>query len=131
MLRLSYYPLLWKFAQIIMIPKPGKAIHDASSYRPISLLPTLSKIFDKLLLQLLRRVVDLPALLPEYQFGFRAGHSTVHQTHRIVNEIAKVPKKSAFAQRSFSMSLRHSIKSGISVCYINLRPCSLARIICS
>ena len=23
MLRLSYYPLLWKFAQIIMVPKPG------------------------------------------------------------------------------------------------------------
>ena len=25
-LRLSYYPLLWKFAQIIMVPKPGKPV---------------------------------------------------------------------------------------------------------
>ena len=89
MLRLSYYPLLWKFAQIVMVPKPGKPIHSASSYRPISLLPTLSKIFEKLLLQRLRSAVDLSALLPEYQFGFRPGHSTVHQTHRIINEIAK------------------------------------------
>ena len=29
------------------------------------------------------------ALLPDYQFGFRAGHSSIHQTHRIVHEIAK------------------------------------------
>ena len=35
MLRLSYYPLLWKFGQIIMVPKPGKPAHDVTSYRPI------------------------------------------------------------------------------------------------
>ena len=38
-LRLSYYPLLWKFAQIIMVPKPGKPVAEVASYRPISLLP--------------------------------------------------------------------------------------------
>jgi len=27
-LRLSYYPLLWKLAQIIMVPKPGKPVDD-------------------------------------------------------------------------------------------------------
>ena len=35
MLHLSYYPLLWKFPQIIMVPKPGKPTHDVASYRPI------------------------------------------------------------------------------------------------
>jgi len=89
MLRLSYYPLLWKFAQIIMFPKPGKPVNDISSYRPISLLPLPSKIFEKLQLQRLRHDVDLSTLLPNYQFGFRAGHSPIHQTHRIVHEIAK------------------------------------------
>jgi len=44
-LRLSYYPLLWKFGQIIMVPKPGKPVDDATSYRPISLLPIPSKVF--------------------------------------------------------------------------------------
>jgi len=29
-LRLSYYPLLWKFAQIVMVPKPGKPAHDVA-----------------------------------------------------------------------------------------------------
>jgi len=88
-LRLSYYPLLWKFAQIVMVPKPGKPTEDAASYRPISLLPIPSKVFEKLLLRRLRRDVDLSALIPDYQFGFRAGHSTIHQTQRIVHEIAK------------------------------------------
>jgi len=50
-LHLSYYPLLWKFAQIVMVPKPGKPAHDVASYRPISLLPILSKVFEKLLLK--------------------------------------------------------------------------------
>jgi len=31
-LRLSYYPLLWKFAQIIMMPKPGKPVNNVTSY---------------------------------------------------------------------------------------------------
>jgi len=35
--RLSYYPLLWKFAQIIMVPKTGKPSHEVASYRPINL----------------------------------------------------------------------------------------------
>jgi hypothetical protein len=45
MLRLSYFPVTWKFAQIIMLPKPGKLANELSSYRPISLLPIPSKIF--------------------------------------------------------------------------------------
>jgi hypothetical protein len=51
MLRLSYYPLLWKLAQSIMVPKPGKPVNDVTSYRPISLLPIPSKVSEKLLLK--------------------------------------------------------------------------------
>ncbi len=45
-MRLSYFPKKWKISQIIMISKPGKDETLASSYRPISLLPTLSKLFE-------------------------------------------------------------------------------------
>jgi hypothetical protein len=89
MLRLSYYPLLWKFAQIIMVPKTGKPAHDVASYRPINLLPIPSKVFEKLLLKRLRSDVDLSHLIPGYQFGFRPGHSPVQQAHRVVNKIVK------------------------------------------
>jgi hypothetical protein len=49
MLHLSYFPTQWEFVQIIMIAKPGKPPTEAASYRPISLLPRLSKIFERLL----------------------------------------------------------------------------------
>jgi len=88
-LLLSYYPLLWKFAQIIMVPKPGKPVHDVNSYRPISLLPIPSKVFEEILLKRFRSDIDLSTLLPDNQFGFRAGHPTVHQMHLVVHEIAK------------------------------------------
>jgi len=50
---------------------------------------SLRQIFEKLLVKRLRSNADLSAVLPDYQFGFRAGHSTIHQTHRIIHETAK------------------------------------------
>jgi hypothetical protein len=49
--RLEYWPVPLKHAKIIMIPKPGKNPTDVASYRPISLLPEISKILEKLLLK--------------------------------------------------------------------------------
>jgi hypothetical protein len=37
-------------SQIVAISKPGKPPEEATSYRPISLLSILSKVFEKLLL---------------------------------------------------------------------------------
>ena len=50
-LRLEYWPKSLKTAHIIMIPKPGKNPMDVSSYRPISLLPTISKVPEELILK--------------------------------------------------------------------------------
>ena len=50
-LRLEYCPKSLKIARIIMIPKPGKNPMDVSSYRPISLLPTISKLPEMLILK--------------------------------------------------------------------------------
>jgi len=49
-LRLHYWPLSLKVAEIILIPKPGKGPTEVTSYRPISLLPTLAKLLEKLIL---------------------------------------------------------------------------------
>jgi hypothetical protein len=66
MLRLSYFPTTWKCAQIVMIPKPGKPINEVTSYRPISLLPILSKIFEKLLLNRIRHDAEIHDIVPDY-----------------------------------------------------------------
>ncbi|XKL68896.1 hypothetical protein PGB90_006665 [Kerria lacca] len=86
-IRLRYFPHEWKLAKVIVIPKPGKPLEIPSSYRPISLLPTLSKIYEKLLQARLLKLVDSLGIIPTHQFGFRAKHSTVKQIHRVVSTI--------------------------------------------
>ena len=46
-LKLGVFPKMWKTSQIKMILKPGKDSTIPSSYRPISLLSCLSKLFEK------------------------------------------------------------------------------------
>lgn len=43
------YPHDWKTALLAPIPKPGKNPNNVDGYRPISLIPVLSKIFEKLI----------------------------------------------------------------------------------
>lgn len=50
-----------------------------------SLLPILSKVFEKLLVKRLKPLIEY--LLPDYQFCFRNKRSTNEQIHRIVNKI--------------------------------------------
>jgi hypothetical protein len=87
MLRLCCIPVQWKYAQIIMIAKPGKPPTEINSYRPISLLPILSKVFERLLLMRLEETTPIHDIIPTHQSGFRANHSTIQKCHRIVNKI--------------------------------------------
>jgi hypothetical protein len=72
-----------------MITKPGKQPTCVTSYRPISLLPIISKILEKLLLCRLLSDTHSQDWIPSQQFGFRKAHSNIHQCHRlttIINE---------------------------------------------
>jgi hypothetical protein len=87
-LRLSYFPTVWKFSSIILFPKPNKPPDLATSYRPISLLPFFAKILEKLILKRILPSINENKILPDHQFGFRQSHSTIHQAHRIVDAIS-------------------------------------------
>ena len=88
MVRLQYFPKSWKVAEIIPIPKVGKDPSLTTSYRPISLLPILSKVFERLFLSRIEPYLIQKNLIPSHQFGFRKGHSTIQQVHRVTNKIA-------------------------------------------
>lgn len=85
--RMSYFPRAWKKAVIVSIPKPGKDVHDPASYRPISLLPVSGKVFENVMLRRFLSVVEEKALIPNFQFGFRDGHSCNLQLLRKVEYI--------------------------------------------
>lgn len=101
MLRTSCFPLLWKVSRIIMVPKHGKDQFLVSSYRPISLLPVLSKLFEKLLLKRLKVVIEDQTLIPDHQFGFRSQHSTIEQVHRIAHKIRQTLEKRQYCSAVF------------------------------
>lgn len=86
-MRLGCFPDTWKVAQIIVIPKPGKPTEELTSYRPISLLPIISKLFEKLFLGRLQPILEQKHLIPDHQFGFRNQHSTIEQVHRVAKTI--------------------------------------------
>ena len=49
---------------------------DPSNYRPISLLPLLSKVFERVVLDQTEEFLSLNKVLYDYQSGFRKNHST-------------------------------------------------------
>jgi hypothetical protein len=67
-IRLNYISDAWKTAEVIMIPKPGKNLNEAESYRPIPLLPIMSKLFEKLKLKHLKPIIAEKHLVPKHQF---------------------------------------------------------------
>ena len=88
-----YVPTLWKVSDVIMIPKPGKPPNEVTLNRPISLLPTLSKLFEKLFLRSLKPIIERNNLIPSHQFSFRDHHSTIDQVYRISNVIENALEK--------------------------------------
>lgn len=100
-LRTTHFPIQWKLSIIILILKPGKPPHRPESYRPISLLPITSKLFEKLLLPRLLAFYDEKNAIPHHQFGFRANHSTTQQLHRVVDYIADSLEKKQYCNGVF------------------------------
>lgn len=100
-LRLHYFPLIWKISIINMICKPGKPPSEASSYRPISLLPLLSKLFEKVLLQRLLPTLEDQGTIPQHQFGFRANHGAIEQIHRVIHVIRQSLERKEYCSAVF------------------------------
>jgi len=79
LLKLSYFPTAWKKVKIIMIKKPGKDNTDPNNYRPISLLSSVSKIFEKIIHSRPISHLNATKAIPQCQFDFKPYHSTTQQ----------------------------------------------------
>ena len=60
---------------------------DIQKYRPISVLPFLSKVFEKIISYYIIEFLDLHNVLYDKQFGFRQCHSTSHAVITLVEKI--------------------------------------------
>ena len=78
-------PRAWKIAKVIPIHKKGDK-SNPDNYRPISLLPCITKVLERVIqLQLLHHLQTYNILVP-VQSGFRAKHSTVTALVKVTDE---------------------------------------------
>lgn len=83
----GYFPDLLKLTKIKPIPKKGGNEKDPSSYRPIALLPTISKIFEKCMANRVYSFLEKNNILDGNQYGFRKKCSTTLALYKYVQEI--------------------------------------------
>ena len=70
------YPISWKLAKVRPIFKKKGTPSEVNNYRPISLLPCISKIFEKIIFSRIYQHVTKFSLLSDKQSGYRPGHNT-------------------------------------------------------
>ena len=75
LLRLGSFLVCWRVANVTPIPK-GPPSSSASNYRPISLKPILSKVFELLVSVRLGRFMEGRGVLPTTEFAYRKGLGT-------------------------------------------------------
>jgi hypothetical protein len=80
---------MWKHARVISILKPRKDPALSLSYGPISLLDTIDKTFEKILIARILHEVSERGLLRDEQFGFRPRQSTSLQLARLIERITR------------------------------------------
>jgi hypothetical protein len=89
-IRNGIFPERLKWAIVSPIYKEQELdTHQFNSYRPISLLPALSKIFEKVIYSQLYKYMNENNLLNISQYGFRRGHSTELAALELVDRIGK------------------------------------------
>ena len=92
------FPKCLKVARVVPLYK-GEDPTDMGNYRPISILPTFSKIFEKVIYIQVYNYIEIHNILHKQQYGFRNKKST---THAIVNHLSFLYKH---------LELNHSVVS--------------------
>lgn len=71
----DYFPAEMKLVRMVPLFKHNSRL-KVSNYRPVSILSTTSKVFERLVFDQLEKYLTQHNLLYEFQSGFRAGYST-------------------------------------------------------
>jgi len=80
------FPTLLKFSQLNPLFKKGNKL-EMANYRPISLLTSFSKIFEKVIFNRLHNHVNNYNILAQEQYGFRNKLSTEAATFNLLNNV--------------------------------------------
>lgn len=97
-LKLETFLNMWKHSIVKVIPKQLKMDYrDPNAYRPISLLPVLAKIFEKLIIDRIVHYLRKNNLINDNQYGFTPQRSTETALHSLKNFVNESLNKKGFA----------------------------------
>ena len=86
-------PLEWKTAVVTPLFKNKGDKNDTNSYRGISVLPSIAKLFEKILAYQIIIFLNVNNLLFKGQHGFRSHHSCETALHELLSEINTIRDK--------------------------------------
>ena len=86
-IQLGYIPTAWKIATLPMLLKPDKLPSLTTSYRPISLISSIMKLFERVIEQRLRSHSEHIGFINKHQSGFRRAKSTDDHLFRLSQSI--------------------------------------------
>ena len=109
-LKEGVFPTRWKKARLALIPKPGKPVGQPSSYRPLCLLDTVGKIFERTIVDRLENHFRAKKTIASSQYGFRTGRSTVDAAIRLKTITQAAMRKRQFCA-AVSLDIQNAFKS--------------------
>ena len=86
-IQIGYIPTAWKLATLRMLLKPDKLPSLTTSYRPISLMSSIMKLFERVIEQRLRYYLEDIGFINKYQSGFRQAKSTDDHLFRLSQSV--------------------------------------------
>ena len=95
------FPSQWKIARISPIPKVSTP-SELKDYRPVSILPILSKVYEKLVLKQITQFIEEQNVYHKYQSGFRKHHSTSKILTKLYDDIKNSMKRSEISVAIFA-----------------------------
>jgi hypothetical protein len=86
LLSTGLFPKRLKFSEVKLLYKKGLKT-ELSNYRPISLLPSFSKIIEKVIYKSIFHYLEKIHILENAQFGFRESTSTNEAIYALLNTV--------------------------------------------
>ena len=80
------YPSEWKHARIVPVPKSDSPSASVSGYRPISILPIVSKVLERHVKDIIDKFLTEKYPITDYQWGFMHHRSSVSALIAVIHD---------------------------------------------
>ena len=110
----NVFPSSWKWAKIVMLPKPGKDLKKPVGYRPISLISCLGKIYERHICEHLVRILNEKDFFSKGQAGYQKGKSGQEHLFRLTQDI-----QNGFKERKATIGVFLDVQKAFDAVWTN------------